>query len=247
MRGVGAALNVVAVLAAVGAYILSAQAGDASGSRRTLLLGLGAALAGVTVVAAALKQVRDRRRWLTASQIAVDAEEEFGIALNGAFGPITNYLGEFADASGPTERAEVAGKIRQGVVDAAVSLVGKDARAAFYRANDEGTVLVREAYAGRPDTPRDEFYAGTPDGDNALDLVLGGDIVSVEDVEQDALVTPTTPGSYRCVVAVAVAAGSRRIGMLTVDVPVAGALTSTDAGMMRVLANLLGSGMAQGA
>jgi hypothetical protein len=58
------------------------------------------------------------------------------------------------------------------------------------------------------------------------------------------MVTPSTTG-YAAVIAVAVTAGPRRFGMLTVDAPEVGQFTHTDVELVRVLANLLGSGQAQ--
>jgi putative methionine-R-sulfoxide reductase with GAF domain len=244
-RWVGAFLNAVAVLAAVGAYVFSAQSGKESGSQRGWLLVAGVACVALTVVAGAVKQLRDARRVASAEQIAIEAEEELGTALNGAFAPITGYLGELADATSPTGRAIIAGKIRQAVVDAAVSLTVPGARSAFYRRSPDGRRLFRDAYAGRSTLPRFSFVAGTPDGDTVLDLVERGDLVFVADVEADPMITPSAPGTYRSVIAVAVTAGRQRIGMLTVDAPELGELTETDVEMVRVLANLLGSGLAQ--
>ena len=242
---VGWLLNGVAVLAAVGAYVFSAQSGRESGSHRGVLLVLGVVCVVLTVLAGALKQLRDARRVASAEQIAVEAEEELGTALNGAFAPITGYLGDLADSTSPTGRAIIAGKLRQAVVDAAVSLTVPGARSAFYRRSPDGRRLFRDAYAGRPTLPRFSFVAGTPDGDTVLDLVERGDLVFVEDVEADPMIEPSTPGTYRSVIAVAVTAGRQRIGMLTVDAPDLGELTPTDVEMVRVLANLLGSGLAQ--
>ena len=241
----GVVLNVAAVLAAIGAYVLSAQAGDAAGRDRVWLLVAGGACVALTVLAGAAKQLRDAWRVRSAEQVAVDAEEELGTALNGAFAPITGYLGELADATSPTGRAIIAGKIRQAVVDAAVSLTVPGARSAFYRRSASGDRLTRDSYAGRSMLPRFSFVAGTPDGDTVLDLVERGDLVFIEDVEADPMITPSAPGTYRSVIAVAVTAGRQRIGMLTVDAPEVGELTVTDVEMVRVLANLLGSGLAQ--
>lgn len=80
-----------------------------------------------------------------------------------------------------------------------------------------------------------------------LDLVARGDLVFIVDVGRDPMVTPSTPGAYGTVIAVAVTSGSRLIGMLTVDAPASGDLTSTDVELVRVLATLLGSGLAQAA
>lgn len=243
-RWLGGLLNVGAVAAAVGAYLFSAGAGRASGAERTQLLVTGAVLAGAVVALGAAKQLRDARRIRTAADIAVAAEEELSVTLNGALAPITSYLGEMADAYGPPVGI-IAGQLRQAVVDAVVRLTGEGTRSAFYALDERGDRLVREVYAGRATLPRLEFVAGSPDGDAVLDLVRRADLVFVPDVLVDPMVIPSTAGAYRTVIAVAVTAGSRRLGMLTVDSPQPGDLSATDVELVRVLANLLASGLAQ--
>ncbi len=237
-------LNTVAVLSAGGAYVLSALAGDASASRQTWLLVAGSLLAAAVVACGAFTQRRDARRIRAAEQVAGEAQEALTTALNGALAPITSYLGEVTGVQDRRARAVVAGKLRQAVVDAAVLLNPPAARSAFYRYDADHSRLVREAYAGRSSLPRDEFIAGTADGDTVLDLVDRGDLVFVDDVSADPLVTPTATGDYNTVIAVAVTASGRPLGMLTVDSPLTGELSATDAELMRVLANLLGAGLA---
>jgi putative methionine-R-sulfoxide reductase with GAF domain len=242
---VGALLNAAAVVSAAGAYLLSAEAGRTTGADRTRLLVLGAVLAAAVVAAGVLKQLRDARRIRTAEQVAIDAQEELVTTLNGALAPITNYLGELASAVGPAARDTKAGELRQAVVDATVRLTHPESRSAFYLMEPGGNRLVRQVYAGRATLPRAEFVAGTADGDSVLDLVLRGDLVFIEDVDVDPMVIPTTAGSYRTVIAVAVTAGLAKLGMLTVDAPDVGDLTAADVELVRVLANLLGSGLVQ--
>ena len=71
-----------------------------------------------------------------------------------------------------------------------------------------------------------------------------GELLFIDDVHAHPMVTPSTQG-YAAVIAVAVTAGSRRFGMLTVDAPEVALFTHTDVELVRVLANLLGSGQAQ--
>jgi hypothetical protein len=245
VKWIGVLLNAAAVASAAGAYLLSAEAGRASGDQRTRLLAAGAVLAGATVLFSVLQQVRVARQRRTAEQVAVEAEEELTLTLNGALAPITNYLGELADAGHKDTRSAIAGQLRQAVVDAAVKLTLPDSRSAFYGLDRSGRMLSREVYAGRSALPRPAFTAGTPDGDAVLELVARGEFVFVRDVDTDLMVTPSTPGEYRTVIAVAVTAGTRRLGMLTVDAPQPGDLTPADVELVRVLANLLGSGLAQ--
>lgn len=239
----GLAVNAAAVLSAAGAYVCAAEAGTVGGGWKTVLLAVGAVLAGATVAFGAVQQVRGRRRQRAAEQIAVDAKEGLSLTLSGALAPITKYLGDLTAAQDEPSAETIMGQLLQAVVDAAVRLTAPDSRCAFYALDESATTLVREAYAGRPALPREAFRAGTPDGDFVLDLVARGDLVFVPDVAADPVVTPTTPGAYETVVAVAVTAGSESLGLLTVDAPHTGDLSMTDVELVRVLANLLGSGL----
>jgi hypothetical protein len=78
-----------------------------------------------------------------------------------------------------------------------------------------------------------------------LDVVRSGDYVVVDDVRASPMVAPSTGAGYLTVVAVAVTAGSQPLGLLTIDAPHVGDLGPTDVELARVLANLLGAGLAQ--
>ena len=229
---------------AIAAFLCGAAAGKADGGRRTWLLLAGAVFVGLGVVAGGLQRRRDSVRVKTATQVAEEAQEEFGLTLNGALAPLTSYLGEMAVAASKADRSAVRGRLAQAAVDAAVRVTSLNARSAFYRLDPRWRSLTREAYAGRPSPPRLTFLAGTADGDFVLDLVRSGDIVVVEDVEVHPLVTPSARSGYRTVIAAAVGAGSERVGLLTVDAPEVGDLGGTDVDVVRVLANLLGAGLA---
>jgi 4-amino-4-deoxy-L-arabinose transferase-like glycosyltransferase len=244
-RVLGIALSAGAVVAAVATFLLSAQAGQASGRARTWLLALGAASTAATILLGAVQHRLTDRRRRTAEQVAVEAEEELALTLNGALAPITNYLGEMADAVDSSDRDHVAGQLSQAVVEAVVKLSPEGSRSAFYRLDDDWRGLTREVWGGRPSQPRPYFTAGTPDGDAVLGLVRSGDFVIVDDVAASPMVTPSPGAGYATVAAVAVTAGSWPLGMLTLDAPVAGELDQSDVELMRVLANLLGAGLAQ--
>ena len=238
-------LTSVAVALATATYVVSATGGDAVGRTRTALLVLGAVLAGATVLVGALQQRRTQRRLRTAEQVAVEAEAELMLTLNGALAPITNYLGDMADQRTADGRATVAGQLSQAVVDAAVRLTAEGSRSAFYQLDDDWQGLTREVWGGRSMQPRRSFSVGTPDGDAVLDVVRAGDYVVVDDVRTSPMVTPSPGAGYLTVVAVAVTAGSLPLGLLTVDAPHVGDLGPTDVELTRVLANLLGAGLAQ--
>lgn len=242
-RWAGIALAVLAIAMAAGAFLAGQAAGRAQGAERTRLLVVGAVLAAGVAGVAIAREARSERRIADAEQVALEAAEELTLTLNGALAPITSYLGELAAASTWEGRTVSAGQLRQAVVGAAVLLLGEESRSAIYLREQDR--LVRAAYAGRSTLPRERFVAGTPDGDAVLDLVQRGDQTLIVDIEEDEVVSPSRPGDYRTVVAAAVTAGPLRLGMLTVDAPTPGDLTPTDLEVVRVLANLLGCGLAQ--
>lgn len=237
-------LNVLAVVSAGGAYVLAAVAAGTTGTGRVLLLAAGGVLAAGVVATQLVKQRRDAQQVRKAREIAKEAQTTFGTALSGALSPITSHLTEMAATSDRLSRTAVAGKLTQVVTVAAVSLTHPAARSAFYRYRRADRVLVRDAYFGRVAIPREAFASGTPDGDAVLDLVERGDQVFIDDVGTNAMVTPSRPGDYGTVIAVAVASPSDRFGVLTLDAPETGDLSEAHAELLRVLANLLGAGLA---
>ncbi len=240
-----AVLRGLAVLVAGATILLASQAGRADGAARVALLA-GAALCAAGGMALGIARERDDRgRVATAEQVAVEAETGLAAALAGALAPITSYLGEMADARLGAERAIIAGELRQAVVEAAVRLTAPVGRAAYYSADLEAGLLERAVWAGHAVPPRSAFVSGTADGDAVLDLVERGDLVAIDDVTADPMVTPSHPGTYRAVVAAAVTAGSQRLGVLTVDAPGPATFGPADVELVRVLANLLGTGLAQ--
>jgi hypothetical protein len=243
-RRVNVVLTGLAVAAAVSAWVSGVEAGGSSGRRRLVLLIVGGCLTGSGIVLASIQRWRSEQARRTAEQVALETEEELSVTLNGALAPITSYLGELAVETDPAERQALAGQLRQAVVDAAVRLTVPGSRSTFYALEPSGDSLLRVAYAGRSQPPRERFVAGTADGDFVLELVTRADLLFVEDVVRSPLVTPSTEG-YATVIAVAVTAGRRRIGLLTVDALYPGDLSTTDVELVRVLANLLGSGLGE--
>lgn len=239
LRSIG--LTGLAIIAGAGAYLSASVAGVSTGAGRRWLLLLGALLTAATLL---LQRRTDRGR-RTAEQVALEAEEALTLTLNAALAPLTAYLGELAVAADYADRAALAGQLSQGVVDAAVKLVGEGARSAYYQLDDDAGSLSRVVWSGRATMPRERFRAGTSDGDFVLDLVVRRDLVFIDDVLTHPLVEPSVDSGYRTVIAVAVPAGQVPLGLLTVDAAQRGDLSPIDLELIRVLANLLGAGLAQ--
>ncbi|MER7926975.1 GAF domain-containing protein [Streptomyces sp. NPDC096057] len=235
------ALLLLSAASAVGSFIVGVLAGSAKGAAQTWLLigGSVLVLAGITV--SAIEKVRDNKSIKAAEDIAIQAQTDLTSTLNGALAPITSYLGKIAASPRALRKAEV-GQLRQAIVASAVKLTHEKARSSYYElvVND----LNRVCYSGRAESPRQKFSAGTSDGDYLLNLVRSKDLVFVEDISSNPLVTPASSG-YKTVIAVSVTAGDEVLGLLTVDAPAIGDLTDVHVQLVRVLANLLGSGISQ--
>ena len=234
-------LTAVAAVVAGAAFVTGFLGGAATGTTRWALLAGGTVLAMVAVALSAEERARSRLERATAEQVGVEAEARLQLAVNQALAPLTGYLAALPGSGSGAERSELVGQLRQAVVDAAVRLSGPRARATYYRLVPHGDALERVTYAGRPDLPRERFEAGTPDGDTVLAIVRQGRTVLVPDVVSDPVVTPRSPG-YRTIVGVAVGAGDRPVGLLSVDCPSPGDLQHDDLALLRVLANLLAAG-----
>lgn len=236
-------LTAASIGAGGGAFLCGALGGASGGLARAGLLTGGVLLTMVAAWLASEARARGVRARQAAEEVALDAQQDLALTLNDALAPITGYLAALSAGRDQAQRRPLVGQLIQAVVDAAVRLSAADARCTFWRLSSNGRALVQAAYAGRSQAPRTRFVAGTPDGDFVLDLVQRGEFVVVDDVSDDPLVTPSTTG-YASVVAVAVRAGERRLGLLTVDAPEPGVLGESDKEFVRVLANLLAAGLA---
>ncbi|NUT46970.1 MAG: GAF domain-containing protein [Saccharothrix sp.] len=238
-------LLVGASVVSAGSFAIGVLAGSATGTSRVLLIVAGSVLAVAAIVLGAWEKRRANRAQRSLEQIALDAEENLTVTLNAALAPITENLAKLAATTSRAARATTVGAIQQAIVSAAVSLTQPpgQGRSAYYTLEAGGTALVRVTYAGRATRPRERFEAGTVDGDRVLDVVNRRDYMLIDDVRAHAGVTPSGDG-YNTVIAVSVFAEQRVLGMLAVDGPTAGSMTSTHVEQMKVLANLLAIALA---
>ncbi|MEU5094609.1 GAF domain-containing protein [Streptomyces sp. NPDC020996] len=234
-------LLLLSAASAVGSFVIGVLAGGAKGAAQHWLLVAGSALVLAGIAVNAIEKVRDSKSIKAAEDIAIQAQTDLTATLNGALAPITSYLGKISASPRAMRKAEI-GQLRQAIVQSAVKLTHEKARSAYYEM--VGSDLNRVCYSGRAESPREKFSAGTSDGDYLLNLVQAKDLIFVEDIASNPLVTPTTSG-YRTVIAVSVTAGDEALGLLTVDAPDIGDLTNVHVQLVRVLANLLGSGIFQ--
>ena len=237
-------LTLAAVMAAAAAPVLGIQAGASSGTTRLVLLACTALAAALGVGIATLQRLDAQGRQRDAEEVAQDSREDSLLALGGALGPTSQYLAALAAAQTEGERRTLLGQLVQALLGAAV-VVGPDGtRSVLYLVAPDERSLKRAAWAGRSGAPRDAFRGGTTDGDFALELLRSRRAHLVPDVRGDPHVQPSAPGAYDAVAVAVVSAGPRTFGLLTADAPGVGSLTAVELGLMQVLADLVGAGLA---
>ena len=215
-----------------------------------VLSAVAVALATVLPAGELYRSVRERRR---AEDLAEAAESRLSVTLDDALEPIATRLARLAAlaAAGPgadddavQARAALATEIKLAVLTTAAHLVGGGrVRASLYRLSGDG-LLEPDSYTGRGHPPTTVFTSGTASGRFALDLVAAGGSYFCHDVDLDAPAGWTrTASEYRTFLSVAVGAGLRRYGMLSLDAPEVGDLVEQDADLTRVLAALLAAAL----
>lgn len=215
-----------------------------------VLSAVAVALATALPAGELYRSIRERRR---AEDLAEAAESRLSVTLDDALEPIATRLARLAAlaAAGPgadddalQARAALATEIKLAVLTTAAHLVGGGrVRASLYRLSSDGS-LQPDSYTGRGHPPTTVFRTATASGRFALDLVAAGGSYFCHDVDLDAPAgwTPTA-SEYRTFLSVAVGAGLRRYGMLSLDAPEVGDLVEQDADLTRVLAALLAAAL----
>ncbi|MDP9406863.1 MAG: GAF domain-containing protein [Actinomycetota bacterium] len=244
LRLVSRWLTLAALVAAAAAPVLGIQAGASSGTARLVLLACTGLAAAFGVGIATMQRLEAQDRQQEAEEAAHEAREDFALALGGSLGPTADYLGRLTVAETEADQHALLGQLLQAALVAAVTVGPPDSRSSLYLIDPKGAALLRRAWAGRSGAPRPRFADDTPDGEFALDVVRRGEALLVADVGTHPQVNPTRVGAYDCLVAVTVRAGGHHHGLLTLDAPGAGALTSTELELVSVLANLVGAGLA---
>ena len=95
------------------------------------------------------------------------------------------------------------------------------------------------AYHGRGGPTPSGFIRGTPRGESAIELVLTGGMLFVEDMTRRTLQYTGTAEGYRTFISVAIHSGQDAWGMLSVDAPKQGSLVALDVHVLEVVADLL--------
>jgi GAF domain-containing protein len=240
----------LAVSAATAAWVIGAVLNGLSGWSFGITAGAGAALTALAVGLPLWAERRARVRAATAVQIAEDAAARMQLVLDDALDPLTYLIGRITDRPRWTrgrELLELQGQAKAVVLAAAAEVLGSDRLRACYFAlvEDHPPRLVPAGFHGRAEAPRTTFVAGTPLGDQALQLLRQREDVFCH----DARARPPSgwqPGGhdYRTFIAVPVATEEREFGVLTIDGLNVGDLTEADVAAVRVFARLLAIALA---
>jgi GAF domain-containing protein len=236
-------------LAAVGFATWSGMQAGAAPSSMTWWT-LGAVAASVTAAGVpAYEQIRKERLRARAERAAIDAAVAMRVTMNDALDPIVRQLGRIATAS-RHDREALQEAIIPMILDSASHLIDAErVRANWFRfVGERPPVLVPEQYAGRADEPATTFTEGTAEGDAAFAMIRHNEHLTCVDVD-----TQPPPGwhgpahhGYKSFIAVPVVAGHTAFGMLTVDTVEVAGVTEAEVPLVRLLAGLLASALAQG-
>jgi hypothetical protein len=207
-----------------------------------LLLSVAALLFASPVVLSSYREYVKGQAARSAGELAVEYRLRLGLTLGEAMTPMGDLLGRIA-AGRREERAVLLGQLRQRGVDASATLATPErARAVFFAL--DGKKLRPAAWAGRPEPPQEELTAGNPAGDAAYHLVERHDRILVRDTRDPEAVDLGLGGDYRTYLSVAVYAGPKNFGMLSVDAPEPESLEESDLDITTALAQTLGAGLA---
>lgn len=192
-------------------------------------------------------QARERRRYRAAEQARVDARAEMRLAFNDALDPIVRHLGRLA-AANRRDRETLRAQAVPFILNAATEVIGPErARACWFVLDDSRPRMLRPVECvGRAGLARTAFVQGTLRGDDTLAMIENDEVRFSANVDEDPPQgwDPNVPHDYKTFICVPVISGDVAYGMITLDAPDAGDLTRDDAGLLRLLAGLLGNALA---
>ncbi len=221
---------------------------DLPGWGRAVLVVAGTLSALLAFALPARRLAVERRTRDAAEQLASEAVAGYKIKVHDMLIPLALTVGEAVAASRTGQRRDAQAALRQMAVAFAADNVGPErSRACYYQL--AGSAPKRHVdlknWHGRHKVPRASFTEDSPRGALVLDVITDRDARLVENVDTADL-PGWSPGAseYKTFICVAVSAGSRVFGILTVDSLHPGDLTEDDLDMARLFAHLLATGLA---
>jgi len=191
----------------------------------------------------------ERQNRVDAERLASEAVAAYKVRIHDMLIPLALALSNAVSAPSASQRREAQQTLRQMVIDFAQDIGPDRSRACFYMLSGSKPhrSLELKNWSGRNRPPRDRFVEGTSAGALAMRLVDSLDARLVKDVDQAGLLGWTSgQAEYRTFICASVFTNRRPLGILTVDSLVPGDLTESDLDLLRLFAQMLGSGIACG-
>jgi hypothetical protein len=201
-----------------------------------------------TFVAAAVPSwvaLAQRSRKLDAQDYAEEVLAAFQVVTARVLAPIAERLAELegsSQAARTAQRAVLIQKIVYAAEELARESGAAEPRVVLYKlgsaSRPQDRTLTRVEVHGRQNTPRDSFRRDDIMRPRILQQIDSGSAVCVRDT-LDLDQTYYRDSTYRTFIAAPVSAGSKAIGLLSIDATEAGSLPPHFQGLVRVLASFL--------
>jgi GAF domain-containing protein len=186
-------------------------------------------------------------------RFVANAKIDFAESLNRSARPLVILLGRIAEKQSRQEREELANTLIALAVNIAATECGRlsgadsQTRSAFYRFNNDGQALDREAWTGRSATPpRSRFDAARGENDRqVIGLARGEDALLINDItsEPEFVFDGLTGRTYQSFVMAPVRTDSKIFGFISVDADRPYTFTSTDVGYITLLAGVIATAL----
>lgn len=213
-----------------------------------VLIVIGAACAFIAIYLPIRQQRLEEFAKVQAQVVAEQAAVTMRTEMQEYLTPLLNLLGDITSEKLAKARRDKAAQLKRAVVHTVRGVIKADGRhrACYFElvAGPPRQLRCDNIWAGRDKGPTSVFKAGEPAGDEMLRMVDARESRLNQDVSVNE--PPGWPGNraYTTYITTTVAAGGSVFGMLTVDAVQPCCLTTEDEASMRLLAQLLGAGLA---
>jgi hypothetical protein len=186
----------------------------------------------------------ERAERLAARDLATKAVADYKLQVHDMLIPLSTLVTDILVETGQGRR-NGQHTLRQLVVDLAAQNIGPErTRACFFEFSDgPPRMLTRPNWHGRNQNPRPCFQENTPEGNYVFSTVDRRGWILVKDVDTAQLPGWTGKAEYKTFICVTVCSEKHIYGMLTLDSLQAGDLNDDDLLLMRLLAQLLATGL----
>lgn len=222
-----------------------------SGVTRFSLVTIGVLASALTVLLPALELRHERGRIAAAEGVATEALAAYKVQVHDMLIPLAMAVTDVTTASTAGGRREARQSLRQLAVDLVAEYIGPErSRSCLYSLEHdpetgERTLRLR-SWHGRNKQPRASWDPANPADAQVYALMDSLDAVLITDIGQLHLIGKSSTAEYRTFVCVAIHAGDRPLGILTLDSLRPGDLTAEDLDMVRLFAQMIATGLSPG-